>query len=174
MLPSYAMQQTLPRMIDDEECVDVAGWCVEHAALSYLAERVLPPSIELCALLRVFDILMNHADGALPDNRLLAWLHGERAAWRARWLGPQSESRPTPTCTAIPQLHHSTASLVPVQISLMKYCDRVFGFQLAEVGVLLAKSSPLGLPALRKSFGECVGAALEVLQVVSDELFFLP
>ncbi|KAL8280244.1 hypothetical protein RQP46_007358 [Phenoliferia psychrophenolica] len=27
---------------------------------------------------------------------------------------------------------------------------------------------------LRKSFGECVGAALEVLQVVSDELFFLP
>lgn len=45
------------------------------------------------------------------------------------------------------------------------------GFQLAEVGVLLAKDSKMGTPALRKAFGDCVGAAVEVLQVVADELF---
>lgn len=122
------MQQTLPRMIQDSECTDVAGWCKEHPTLSYPAEAILPPSIELCATLRVYDLLMNHEEGAMPDTRLLAWLHGERAAWKARWLSPQCTllgAKLSRRFTTYLCWFWSTAPLDPVQLGLMKYCDRV-------------------------------------------------
>jgi hypothetical protein len=158
---SFSFQHSLPRMIHEDGIGDPTDWLLDRPSLHPPEDNVLGSALTLCRLLGLYEGLMDHVDGDLPDRRLLGWLESEGEAWRQKWFG-----------------EHSHFVCLPLQSAFMLFCYHVFRFQLAEASlVLLARAGPTraadGPSAVARrvmAFGVCTDRAMAVMNTFNTDL----
>jgi hypothetical protein len=167
------MQHQLPTMIPAGFKYTARSWVKDHQHLGCSQDGFLATCLEVCQIFKLLADLPTYHERPNQTDNLLQLIEKEWMDWKLSW---QTETRSFPTDRDSPSsetiLTNSTViiPLQPRQESLMRFCDLVVRFHIAErrwVGV--GQLGP-GASGFAAALLHCFNTAIEVVLWFAKDL----